>query len=367
MYEEVCKKYNLKGVINASGKMTTLGTSILDQEVVYDCNIGYSNFFIMEELHTNCNAYIANLLGVEDACITASTSSGIVLAISSIMTQSNINKIENLYDQPRGKVLILKGHMVNFGAPIKTLINAANSDVLEVGSVNRVSKEHLISAIEGEITCGLYVKSHHCVQKSMLTFDEFVDICHSQNVPVIVDASAEEDLLTYYNKGADIVIYSGAKAICGPTTGVCLGKHEYIKNIMPQYKGIGRAMKVGKEGILGITKALDLYVEKGEEEERQKNLCKKLITNLNSIYPAEIVQDKAGRKIFRVKLVLPIETAIELSDYLEQQNPAVEIRNHELNLGHLEFDMRALSDMEVDKIGMYIKLFVKERNDRGNS
>ncbi|MGO0807149.1 hypothetical protein ACTPEF_24595, partial [Clostridioides difficile] len=42
-------------------------------------------------------------------------------------------------------------------------------------------------------------------------------------LPLIVDAAAEEDLNVYYELGADLVIYSGAKAIEGPSSGLVIG------------------------------------------------------------------------------------------------------------------------------------------------
>ena len=40
-------------------------------------------------------------------------------------------------------------------------------------------------------------------------------MARKHNLPLIVDAAAEEDLMCYYQMGADLVIYSGAKAIEG--------------------------------------------------------------------------------------------------------------------------------------------------------
>lgn len=66
--------------------------------------------------------------------------------------------------------------------------------------------------------------------------------------------------MAYYQDGADLVIYSGAKAIEGPTSGLVIGKHQYVEWVKQQSSGIGRAMKVGKEGILGLTLAIELYL-----------------------------------------------------------------------------------------------------------
>jgi D-glucosaminate-6-phosphate ammonia-lyase len=64
---------------------------------------------------------------------------------------------------------------------------------------------------------------------------------------VIVDAAAEEDLRLYVSQGADLVIYSGAKAFNAPTSGFITGKREWIECCKAQHHGIARAMKIGKE------------------------------------------------------------------------------------------------------------------------
>ncbi len=69
----------------------------------------------------------------------------------------------------------------------------------------------------------MYIKSHHCVQKSMLSVLDAVQVAKEYNLPLIVDAE-EEDLNVYYELGADLVIYSGAKAIEGPSSGLVIGK-----------------------------------------------------------------------------------------------------------------------------------------------
>ncbi len=49
----------------------------------------------------------------------------------------------------------------------------------------------------------------------MLNVAQAAEVARQHNVPLIVDAAAEEDLQCYYRMGADLVIYSGAKAIEG--------------------------------------------------------------------------------------------------------------------------------------------------------
>jgi L-seryl-tRNA(Ser) seleniumtransferase len=87
-------------------------------------------------------------------------------------------------------------------------------------------------------------------------------------VPVIVDAAAElpppEHLRLFSVLGADLVVFSGGKGLRGPqASGIILGKRDLIEacrlNNNP-HSSIGRPMKVGKEEICGLVRAVELYV-----------------------------------------------------------------------------------------------------------
>lgn len=59
----------------------------------------------------------------------------------------------------------------------------------------------------------------------MLSIEDFVQVAQTHNLPLIVDAAAEEDLRVWAASGADMVIYSGAKAFNAPTSGFITGKN----------------------------------------------------------------------------------------------------------------------------------------------
>ncbi len=356
-------KYGLDKVINASGKMTVLGVSKVDNEVADNVKLGLQNFFVIDKLFKKTNEYIAKLIDVEGVCIVSSASSGIAMTIASLITGDDIVMIENLYkiQSEKNEVLMLKGHNINYGTNIETMVNIGCGVVKEVGNANYSTKEHLEHSINENTLCMLYVKSHHCVQKNQISFDDVVSVCMHNNIPLIVDAAAEEDLTVYYKKGADVVIYSGAKAIEGPTSGLVIGKQKYTDNIYKQYKGIGRAMKIGKEGILGLTCAVERYINKQSTFEEQKKIVKYIIdnTHTNELFKLQPTMDLAGREITRVLLSTTEEEAKNIVTFLTNKSPVVETRNHQVNLGKIEFDVRQVKHEDahiiVQKLNQYME------------
>ncbi|MGH2195875.1 SelA-like pyridoxal phosphate-dependent enzyme, partial [Enterococcus faecalis] len=56
-----------------------------------------------------------------------------------------------------------------------------------------------------------------------------------------------------------------AKDIEVPSPGLVVAKKEYIDWVRLQGKAIGRAMKIGKDNILGFTQAVEQYLAHGRE------------------------------------------------------------------------------------------------------
>lgn len=351
-------KNKLKKIINASGRMTKLGVSTQSNYVQEMMKYASSHYFDIDQLYIESGAEIANLLGAEDAVVTSSASSGIVFTIASLICGDNDNLVENLILNKekisRREVIIPKGHNVNYGAPIHTMIESAGGKVIDAGSSNKVTKKDVEGYISENTVALFYVKSHHAVQKNMISIEDMIDLSEKYNIPLVIDAAAEEDFTKYYNMGANFVVYSGAKALSGPSSGFVLcDNKENANNMRKQYYGIGRSMKIGKENIFGLVAAVEEYVEnEGYKSKVTKEDLEELVEKFNSIQglSAKISQDEAGREIFRCKLSVDKKIfgidAYELNKLLNNGNPAVYCREHELNLGNLSFDPRPLNSKE---------------------
>jgi seryl-tRNA(Sec) selenium transferase len=102
-----------------------------------------------------------------------------------------------------------------------------------------------------------------------------VAIARAHNIYTFNDASADvppkERLWEYPAVGFDMVTFSGGKDICGPqASGILIGKEDLIRysllNMSPQEDRIGRCCKVGKETIIALLKALEIFVNQDFDE-----------------------------------------------------------------------------------------------------
>lgn len=352
------EKFDLKRVINASGKMTILGVSKVSDSVLEAQKFGGQNFFEMSDLVYKTGQFLAKKIGSEDAVVLASASAAIAESVAAIIGKGSMYHLYHPFSErfTNREVIIPKGQNVDYGTPESLMIELGGGHPVEAGYANMCTPEHVEMMINEKTSSILYVKSHHAVQKSMLTIPEAVEVAHNHDLPLILDAAAEEDLHKYIEMGVDVVIYSGAKALSGPSSAVVLGKKPYIEWIRLQSKGIGRAMKIGKDNILGLTQAIEDYLEFGPEDGQsmQKRLAP-FVEKLNAIknIKAEIVQDTAGRDIYRASVVVDKDSKVnakELITALKQDSPAVYTREYRANMGIIEFDVRAVNEDEMDVI-----------------
>ncbi|EPM7559752.1 DgaE family pyridoxal phosphate-dependent ammonia lyase [Enterococcus faecium] len=359
------EKFQLKKVINASGRMTILGVSTLSETVLDAQCFGGQHFFEMEELSIQTGKYLADLLEVEDVQIVSSASAGIAQSVAAVIGKGELYPLYHPYAESirKRQIILPKGHNVDYGTAVEIMVQQGGGQVVEAGYANMCTPEQIEMMITEETAGILYIKSHHTVQKSMLDVSEAAQIAKKHQIPLIVDAAAEEDLKKYVQMGADLVIYSGAKAIEGPSAGMVIGKKTYVSWVRMQSKGIGRSMKIGKENILGFVQAVEDYLNKGSESgPAMKERLQPFIEQLNQInhLEAKIVQDSAGRAIYRASVkVSGDQSAKQVIKALKEKNPAIYTREYQANNGIIEFDIRSVSQQEMAKIIDRLKEILK--------
>lgn len=189
-------KYGLKRVINASGRMSILGVSAPTNTVMEAMKYGGQNYVEISDLVDKAGEHIAGLLQSEAAVVVNSASSGIALSVAAVVTGGNRRKSEKLHQEgiSKNEIVMLKGHNVQYGAPVETMVALGGGKLVETGYANEGRKEHIADAINENTAAILFVKSHHAVQKNMISVEEAWEVAQAKNVPLIVDAAAEEDL-----------------------------------------------------------------------------------------------------------------------------------------------------------------------------
>lgn len=345
---DIRDRLGLRPIINVSGTMTALGASIVVPEAVRAVAEILPEFVEINDMQRKASEAIARLTGAEAGFVTACASAGITLAVAGCMTGTDLGRIEQLPDatEMKDEVVIQLGHMVGYGAPVEQAIRLAGAKVVPVGQVTEVRPYQLTHKLTERIAAAVYVVSHHCVQYGQLPLDRFAEICHARGVPVIADLASEYDLRGFLAAGADLAIYSAHKFLGGPTAGIIAGSKPLVRAAFLQNLGIGRGMKVGKEGIVGTIAALNAWERRDHAKVRATEgdhlrLWLKRFDGLPGI-TASLEPDPTHNPLDRLKLAVDPEaapiTAWELADALAAGSPPIIIRDHEVEHGFFYLD-----------------------------
>ena len=312
VYEEL----GVRPVINAAATLTRLGGSRLDPRVSAAMAEAGRSFVDMAALQRVVSREIADTIGVPAAHVSAGAASGIVLSLWACMTRADLPTIGRFMVDPGAWH---RRRIVAFGGqrnPYDRLLQSAQARVVHVGDAWQTFEWELEGALEDEAAAVLFFAGS---QLALGTPDlrTVVRIAHAHAVPVIVDAAAQalprENLRRFIDEGADLAIFSGGKAIRGPqSTGLIVGRTDLIDAVIEHAapnQRLGRAMKVGKEELVGLLVAFRAFMLRDEAAERQRweesvGLWLAAFADLPGTTAEREFPGEAGLPIPRVRLTL---------------------------------------------------------------
>ena len=230
------------------------------------------------------------------AYITTGAAAGILISVAGCMTGKDYDKMAQLPDTTGMKDEVIV-HETQCGG-YDNMIRFAGAQTIKVGQASATSRRDVESAINEQTVAMAHFVAYF--KPNDLPLEEVIDIAHKHDVPVIVDAAAEFPLFSqlrrYTDMGADLAIFSGGKGLCGPqSSGLILGRKDLIEactvNANPNH-GAGRPMKVGKEEIVGLVTAMELYAD-GESQEAERGRWHE-----RTIYMAEAISHLPGVRAY---------------------------------------------------------------------
>jgi uncharacterized pyridoxal phosphate-dependent enzyme len=264
----VYQELGLTTVINGQGTETVLGGSLIRPEVKAVMDLAAQHFVVIMDLEAAAGRRIAEMLKLPQgygAIVTSGAASAIQNGYSGILTGSNETYIRQIPDLTgmKSEVIIQRAHRSGWDHQIRT----TGAKLVEVETVEDVHKAM------SERTAAMHFLNLSDPD-GKIKRAEWVKLAHAANVPAFLDAAADippkSRLSDYANMGFDLIAVSGGKAIKGPQcTGLLIGRQERVHNALlnmsPNEDTIGRPTKVGKEEIVGVLKALELYLAEDQE------------------------------------------------------------------------------------------------------
>ncbi|HET9308972.1 MAG TPA: aminotransferase class V-fold PLP-dependent enzyme [Candidatus Sulfotelmatobacter sp.] len=255
-------------VINCEGTMTMLGGSVLRPELEAVMAMAGRHFVSIPDLEVAAGKRIAEMLKLPEgytALVTSGAAAAMQSGLAGILTGDNEALIRQLPDLTgmKSEVIIQKSHRNPFDHQLRStgvkLVEIETPDQLRQAVNDRTAMMHF---------------SNFANAAGQIKVDEWVKFGKQYNVPCMNDAAADtppvSHLWDYANMGYDLVTFSGGKAMRGPQcAGLLIGRKDLVAyallNNSPHEDTLGRSQKVGKEEIIGMVKALELYLKEDHD------------------------------------------------------------------------------------------------------
>jgi uncharacterized pyridoxal phosphate-dependent enzyme len=258
-YEEL----GVPTVINCEGTMTMLGGSLPHPQLEAVMFMAGKHFVSIPDLEVAAGNRIAQMLKLPEgytALVTSGAAAAIQSGLAGILTGDNEALIRQIPDLTgmKSEVIIQKTHRNPFDHQLRTT---------GVKLVEIETREQLRRAVNDRTAMMHF--SNFANETGQIKVDEWVKLAKEYKIPCMNDAAADTPPVSHFwdyaNMGYDLITFSGGKAIRGPQcAGMLLGRKDLVAyallNNSPHEDTIGRSQKVGKEEIIGMVKALELFL-----------------------------------------------------------------------------------------------------------
>ncbi len=290
----IYEQLGVEPIINACGSVTRLGGAPMSAEVLEAFHSAAGETVSLEHLQAVASSRIATATRTDAGLVTSGAAGGLTLGAAAILTGHNLARMEQLpcCDGFPNEIIIAREQRSGYDHAVRAtgarLIEVGFNEQVSGAGVRRTEAWEYEAAMTPQTAAVVYVQS----ADSRPALEEVVAVAHSHKLPVLVDAAGElpprSNLQDIPGTGADLVVFSGGKAIRGPqSTGILCGRRELISAAALQMldmddhpelwdppeeliessrvdgiprHGIGRSLKVSKEEIAALLTALDLFV-----------------------------------------------------------------------------------------------------------
>jgi L-seryl-tRNA(Ser) seleniumtransferase len=352
-----------------------------------------ASFVPIDDLQARAGEVIAGVTGAEAGYVVTGAAAGLSLGVAACVAGMDVAAMDRLPDTTglKSEVVVQRGHRNAYDHAIR----AAGVRMVEVGYLGYPgaggTAPWQIAAAITERTAA--VACPILDTPGTVPLRQVCAIAHERGVPVIVDAAAElpprSNLRRFIEEGADLVVFSGGKAIAGPqASGILAGRADLIASVALQHQdmdvrpetwswrpllaagalagvphqGFGRSMKVGREEIVGLITALRRYVAGSDEADLARWQClldpiEGALTDVPGIAVTRYVPAHKPVPLLRIALAGDVDgdRAYPLVNALLAGEPAIAIDQSHAELGRVTVNPMALTPEEVEHIARRLR------------
>ena len=273
---DIFEELSVTRYINAHDTYTVYGGSRMAPETLAAMAQAAASFVDLEELQRKLGAAAAELTHNEAAYFANGASGALLTATAVCMAGGDAYRFARLpAHAPGAKTEAVVLHCQHNA--YDKAIEAAGARVVEVGDADETLPFDLAGAIN-ENTAAVFYFASTLYARAAMPLAEVIRIAHGKGVPVVVDAAAQlppvENLWRFTGMGADLVIFSGGKTLCGPQdSGLIVGRKHLIEDCVrfgaPAH-GVCRSCKTSREAMAGLYTALKQYLALDQEQNTKR-------------------------------------------------------------------------------------------------
>jgi L-seryl-tRNA(Ser) seleniumtransferase len=380
----IYERLGVRRIVNAAGPVTRLGGNRLAPEVAEAMAEAARSHVQIDELQERASAILAAATGAEAGLITAGAEAGLLLGTAACLAGMNPRKMDDLpvVHDGRNEVVVQRGHRNAYDHALR----AAGAAMVEVGYLGAPGAGcHYAWQLESAITPKTVAVACPVMDTpGTVPLPDVAEVAHRHGLPVIVDAAAalppRANLRRFVAEGADLVAFSGGKAIGGPQgSGLLVGRRDLVESARlqmldmdvypavwragrehlasgrlpgPPHHGIGRSCKVGKEQAVGLLVALERYLAHDEPAELAAQAARvyRLAEALDGLRGMRCNLSRPAGGVPKAEVWLDHEllgmTAFDVIEALETGDPAVFVSQGLAPRGGLLVNPMTLEDGE---------------------
>ena len=339
-WNNIYEMVSAKPIINAIGSVTMLGGSTPIPEVKRAMDLADSSYIPLIELEEKAGEFLSDFIGVPAAYITSGAGSALTLATAAIMAGDDDKLIEQLpnTDGMKNEILIQKKHRYWYDR----CLEAAGAKLIEFGSEIKTTEKDLEEAINAKTAGVHFTMYEQNIDPNALSLEKTIEIAHSHNLPVLVDAAGQiyplENFGKYVKMGADFQCIAAKYLGASQSSGLALGTKDMIRKISKQsfvgyegrrIRGIGRPHKVDRQEMMGVVAAVQNWLTM-DHETRLSNIEEQSMTLINILskcpyIEATMIDNIIGHQPFGVKISIKNHklTVHDLVNLLKNGTPSI--------------------------------------------
>lgn len=263
IYESI----GVRPLINARGTVTIVGATRVLPEVQHAMDAATRDYVQLDELMNGVARRLAELTGAEWGCVTSGASAAITVATAGCVTRGDPDKLWQVPDLRgmKDEVIIPSYSRTAYDAAAR----AVGVRMIEVSTPGE------LKVALGPRTAMILVLTGSRSNDGPLSLREIASLARPRGVPILADAAAEDLVVPnpHIARGADLVAYSGGKALRGPQcAGLLIGRKDLVQAAWitsAPHHGCGRGFKVGREEIMGMLTAVEMWMKRDHEAEQR--------------------------------------------------------------------------------------------------